>query len=81
MEKTEGTEKGEKEKSSGEEAKDEESVGGADGEEKEGEDQKEQVMLHWFIVINLLVLNVASQSNFRPPVCLGLVLCLFFWLF
>ena len=40
----EGTEKGEKEKRTGEEeVKDEESVGGADGEEKEGEDKKEQV--------------------------------------
>jgi hypothetical protein len=36
---------GRKEKEGGEEdTKDEESVGGADGEEKEGEDQKEQVM-------------------------------------
>ncbi len=38
-------EKGEKEKEGGEEdSKDEESVGGADGEEKEGEDQIEQVI-------------------------------------
>ena len=42
--------KGEKEKEAvvskdEEEVKDEESVGGADGEDKEGEDQKEQVSL------------------------------------
>jgi hypothetical protein len=39
-------EKGEKEKEGGEEdsTKDEESVGGADGEDKEGKDQKEQVI-------------------------------------
>ena len=41
-EKGEKTKEGEKSKDE-EEAKDEESVGGPDGEDKEGEDQKEQV--------------------------------------
>jgi hypothetical protein len=52
-------EKGEKEGGEEDSTKDEESVGGADGEDKEGEDQKEQVINYSGFFVSCLGIKVS----------------------
>ncbi len=61
-------EKGEKEKEGGEEDsnKDEESVGGADGEDKEGEDQKEQVINFMYLRAILCTFQISVDFYYVP---------------